>query len=57
MNDMGESLLGFLVEIRNSDTCSEDGIIGMFRGEVGSSLSGKVLNKSLDFNEIMGVNM
>ncbi len=39
----GKVLLRLLVEIRNSDTSSEDGVIGMFGGEVRSGLSGEVL--------------
>lgn len=39
----GKVLLRLLVEIRNSDTSSEDRVIGMFGGEVRSGLSGEVL--------------
>ncbi len=42
---MGETLLSFLVQVRNGDARSKDSIVGVLGGQVGGSLRSKVLQR------------
>lgn len=45
---MGETLLSFLVQVRNGDARSKDSIVGVLGGQVGGSLRSKVLQEVRD---------
>jgi hypothetical protein len=40
-DDIGEDLLGFLVEVGDFDACGQDGIVGVLGGEGGGGLGGQ----------------
>ena len=47
VDDCREGLLGLFVQVGDGDSGSEDGVVGMLGGEVGSSLGGQVLSSAL----------
>jgi len=47
VDDCREGLLGLFVQVGDGDSSSENGVIGMLGGEVGSSLGGQVLSSAL----------
>ena len=47
IDNLTERFLGFLVQVGNRDSCSENSVIGMPSGQVCSSFGGEVLGEAV----------